>query len=112
MACQYATRPNFDHMVQLRVRVEHVRVPPSNSMYEAGVRMRRVVQRIAYLIVDKDDKIIDYKAILESNPESPVIQWLQSEAAQGRWTYKHFLNRVLMSFEDKDTAFAFKMRWL
>jgi hypothetical protein len=115
MACQYATRPNFEYMVQLPVHVDYVKVkPPQQFAHPSMVKLRTKgpVRTIAYMIVKKDDKIGDYKAVLESNPDSPVIRWLKSDAAQGRWTYKFFLNRILMSFEDKDTAFAFKMRWL
>jgi hypothetical protein len=115
MACTYAIRPNFDHMVQLRVYIDYVNVPVPQQLTSNGwtvqVRGRRGRVRSSYMIIREDDQM-DYKGLLESNPDSPVIQWLNSDAAVGQWTYKYFLNRILISFSDKDTAFAFKMRWL
>ncbi|RYD63390.1 MAG: hypothetical protein EOP83_12305 [Verrucomicrobiaceae bacterium] len=114
MACKYAIRPNFDHMVQLRVFIDYIEVKTPPQMNSSGhiinikTKRRRVCQ--SYMVVNADDKM-DYK-FLQSDPESLVTQWLASDAAQGQWTFKYFLNRILVSFSDKDTAFAFKMRWL
>jgi hypothetical protein len=100
MAATFVRRPGFDHVVRLKCRVDRL-----------GHGRRN---RIDYLL--SADPLVQefsdetYLAFL--NQQGTAIEdWLAKDHAQGRYTHKFFLNQVLVSFEDADTGFAFKMRF-
>jgi hypothetical protein len=97
MAARYVLRPGFDHTAWTR----------ANVTYSKPSRRRTVTRFINF----DDGDPFPYAMFLNAPDQCPVHAWLESDAAQGRWTYKFFINRLLISFDDPDTAFAFRIRW-
>ncbi|RYF12750.1 MAG: hypothetical protein EOO77_16940 [Oxalobacteraceae bacterium] len=103
MAATFTYRPGFDHFVALKCQVDR------------EVRWVRGGGRVDYVLhplYDTDDLAEMHPYIDFINNRTGVIaEWLAGDHAIGRYTYKFFLDRILVSFEHPDTAFAFKMRF-
>lgn len=102
MPATYSMRPGFDHVVRLRCRLDRTRE-----------KVRGRVSFFTYTLVmakEDDTPRLAYKYLV-NDQTGPIADWLAGDHVRGRYTIKLFLDQVLVSFDDEDSAFAFKMRW-